>query len=135
MPDTGPQLTEFIRGFPGPAAAEYRGGAVRVIAALIYGDGVLIEWLVGPMPDLSWISDPDEATPERQAYIDKLRDQPGMIERLRESRRLSVFWDDASLVDDVGGKYVSRRGGGGLTGRHITDVWRSAPGRRTRRGS
>jgi hypothetical protein len=100
-----PQLTDFVGGHGGPPAIEYRGGAVKVIAALIYSDGVLIAWLVGSMPDLSWMPD-EEPNAERTAFLDRFQDQPHMIERLRRSKRLSTFWDSATLSDDLGSNYL-----------------------------
>ena len=103
-PRPKPRLTDFVGAFAGPASTEYRGGVVKIIAAFVYRDGVLIEWLVDPVPDLHWIPD-EEGDPERTAFLDKFRDQPEMVERLRRSRRLSTFWEGATLRDDVGTQY------------------------------
>jgi hypothetical protein len=99
-----PKLSDFVAGHGGPAAIEYRGGAVKVIAAIVYGDGVVIEWMVGPLPDLSWMPN-EEPSPERQTYLDKFKDQPEMVERLRRSRKFSNFWQGATLADDLGTAY------------------------------
>src|SRR5260370_36281696 len=46
----------FVAGYPGPrVAAAFHGGAIKVIAALVYSNEVVIEWLIRPVPDLSWI--------------------------------------------------------------------------------
>ena len=101
-----PQLTEFLAGHAGPPAIEYRGGQVKVIAAVIYTDGIAIEWFVGPVPDLSWMH--DDSSEGSSSFFPQFRDQPEKIERMRLFKRLSTFWDSATLTDDVGTQY--RRG-------------------------
>jgi hypothetical protein len=102
-----PELTEFLAGYAGPPATEYRGGAVKVIAALIYGDGVLIEWLVRPVPDLSWIPDQQPSAEPPKTLVEQFRDQPHMVDRLIRTKRLSTFWNSATLSDDLGTQYLS----------------------------
>jgi hypothetical protein len=103
-PRPKPRLTDFVGAFVGPVPTEYRGGVVKIIAAFAYSDGVLIEWLVDPVPDLTWMSD-EVPNPDRTAFLDRFRDQPEMVDRLRRSRRLSTFWESATLRDDVGTRY------------------------------
>ena len=104
-PRAKPELTEFLAGYAGPPALEYRGGRVKVIAAFVYTDGVLIEWLIGPVPDLSWMPDPVESSGETSAFFPQFRDQPLEIERMRRFKRLTSFWDDATLQDDLETQY------------------------------
>lgn len=106
-----PQLTEFLAGYDGPPAIEYRGGTVKVIAAIAYRDGVVIEWLVGPVPDLSWISDSEQSSDEQSSsFFPQFRDQPARLESMRRFKRLSTFWDSATLTDDLGSHYQWARG-------------------------
>jgi hypothetical protein len=78
-----PQLTEFLDGHPGPPAIEYRGGKVKVIAAVIYTDGIAIEWFVGPVPDLSWM--PEDSSEGSSSFFSQFRDQPEKIAYSGES--------------------------------------------------
>ena len=99
-----PKLTEFVAAFGGPPATEYRGGALKVIAAIIYSDGVLIEWLADPVPDLTWMPE-QMPTAERTAFLEKFQEHPETVERLRRLKRLANFWDSTTLSDDVGSEY------------------------------
>ncbi len=109
-----PQLTEFLAGYGGPPAVEYRGGSVKVIAAIVYRDGVVIEWLVGPVPDLSSISDIEQPSDEQSSsFFPQLQDQPARLESMRRFKRLSTFWDSATLTDDLGSHYQWARGDAG----------------------
>jgi len=110
-PDRAPQLTEFVAGYAGPPAVDYRGGKVKVIAAVVYADGVVIEWFVGPVPDLTLM--PQDPTEGSESFFPQFRDQPENLERMRRFRRLSDFWDSATLTDDQGTVY---RGNGGDAG-------------------
>jgi hypothetical protein len=110
MPDRDvrrkPQLTDFVAGYGGPPAIGYRGGTVKVIAAIVYSDGVVIEWLVGPVPDLSWMSDIEQPGGEQSSsFFPQFRDQPDSLDRMRRFKRLSTFWDSATLTDDLGSRY------------------------------
>ncbi len=109
-----PQLTEFLVGYGGPPAVEYRGGSVKVIAAIVYRDGVVIEWLVGPVPDLSSIPDIDQSSEEQSgSFFPQFQDQPARLESMRRFKRLSTFWDSATLTDDLGSHYQLARGDAG----------------------
>lgn len=98
-----PQLTEFLAGHAGPPAIEYRGGKIKIIAAVIYTDGIAIEWFVGPVPNLSWMS--EDSSEGSSSFFPQFRDQPEKIERMRRFKRLSTFWDSATLADDLGTQY------------------------------
>jgi hypothetical protein len=101
-----PQLTEFLAGYGGPPAVEYRGGSVKVIAAIVYRDGVVIEWLVGPVPDLSSIPEIDLSGEEQSgSFFPQFQDQPARLESMRRFKRLSNFWGSATLTDDLGSDY------------------------------
>src|SRR5438067_13370610 len=54
-PNRGPQLTEFVAGYAGPPPVDFLGGKIKVVAAIVYGDGIAIEWSVSQLPDLSWM--------------------------------------------------------------------------------
>jgi len=109
-----PQLTEFLAGYGGPPAIEYRGGSVKVIAAIVYRDGVVIEWLVGPVPDLSLTSDIDQFSDEQlSSSFPQLSDQPARLESIRRFKRLSAFWESATLTDDLGSHYLWASGDAG----------------------
>jgi len=113
-PGGKPQLTEFLAGYGGPPAIEYRGGRVKVIAAIVYRDGVVIEWLVGPVPDLSLISDIEQSSDEQSSsFFPQLRDQPARLESLRRFKRLAAFWSSATLTDDLGSHYQRAWGDAG----------------------
>jgi hypothetical protein len=98
-----PQLKEFRAGYAGPPTIEYRGGRVTLVAAIVYADGVVIEWVVGPVPDLSWM--PPDSSEGSSSFFPQFRDQPESIERMRQFKRLSTFWGSATLTDDVGTQY------------------------------
>ncbi len=101
-----PQLTDFLTGHAGPPAIDYRGGKVKVIAAIVYADGIAIEWSVGPVPDLSWMPDVEQTSGEQSTgFFEQFRDQPEAIERMRRFKRLSAFWDSATLSDDLETQY------------------------------
>jgi hypothetical protein len=101
-----PQLTEFLAGYGGPPAIEYRGGSVKVIVAVVYRDGVVVEWLVGPEPDLSRISAIEPSSYEQSSsFFPQFADQPAKLERMRRFKRLADFWDSATLTDDLGSHY------------------------------
>jgi hypothetical protein len=52
-----PQAALFRTGVPGPRnAIPFRTGAVRLVSTLLYTDRVRIEWILDPVPDLSWLS-------------------------------------------------------------------------------
>jgi hypothetical protein len=106
-----PQLTEFLAGHAGPLAIEYRGGNVKVVAAIVYTDGIVIEWFVGPVPDLSWM--PEDSSEGSSSLFPQFRDQPENLERMRRFKRLSTFWDSATLTDDLGTQYRSAGGDAG----------------------
>lgn len=107
-----PQLTEFLAGYAGPPPIEYWGGKVKVIAAIVYSDGIAIEWFASPVPDLSWM--PEDPSEGSSSFFTQFRDQPERIERMRRFKRLSVFWDSATLTDNLGTQY--RRAGGDAGG-------------------
>src|SRR5438445_1922429 len=106
-----PQLKEFRAGYPGPPTIEYRGGRVTLVAAIVYADGVVIEWVVGPVPDLSWM--PPDSSEGSASFFPQFRNQPESIERMRRFKRLSTFWGSATLTDDVGTQYRWARGDAG----------------------
>ena len=84
---------------------------VKVVAAIVYADGIAIEWLVSPVFDLSWMpEDPGEGS---SSFFTQFRDQPEKIERMRRFKRLSTFWDGATLTDDVGTQYRWAEGDAG----------------------
>jgi hypothetical protein len=97
----------FLAGYPGPASAlPFHGGAIEVIAALLYTNKVVFEWLVRPIPDLSWIPfDEAEVTRTIDRHGGKHRDK--LASMLRETKRLSDLWDRAVVADDRGTTYVS----------------------------
>jgi len=110
-PGGGPQLTEFVAGYAGPPPVDYRGGKVKVIAAIVYADGIAIEWFMDPVPDLSWLA--DEAAEGSSSFFPQFQDQPEKIERMRRFKRISTFWDGAMLTDDQGTQYRLAGGGAG----------------------
>jgi hypothetical protein len=134
-PRAKPELIEFLAGYAGPPPIEYRGGRVKVIAAFVYSDGVLIEWLIDQVPDLSWMPDPEESGEGTSTFFPQFRDQPLEMDRMRRFRRLTSFWDDATLIDDLGGQYQSTWGdaqGAGGTGYKGHKAFSPAPPREAR---
>ncbi len=124
-----PRLTDFMGGYAGPPAIEYRGGKVKVIAAIVYTDGIAIEWLVMPVPDLSWM--PEDSSEGSSSFFPQFRDQPEQIERMRRFKRLSTFWRSSTLTDDVGTQYLRAEGDAGgaedvgyKVGKHSAQVHR-----------
>jgi hypothetical protein len=123
-----PQLKEFRAGYAGPPTIEYRGGRVTLVAAIVYADGVVIEWVVGPAPDLSWL--PPDASEGSSTFFPQFRNRPESIERMRRFKRLSTFWGSATLSDDVGTKYRwagGDAGGGEDVGYRGDEVFSPAP--------
>jgi len=102
-PGRGPQLTEFVAGYAGPPPVDFRGGKIKVVAAIVYGDGIAIEWFVSQLPDLSWM--PEDSRGGSPSFFPQFRDQPDKIERMRRFKKLSTFWDSATLTDDQGTQY------------------------------
>jgi hypothetical protein len=101
-----PALTEFLAGYGGPPAIDYRGGKVKVIAAIVYRDGVVIEWLVGPPPDLSGFPNIEQSSGEQSSsFFQQFKDRPDVLERMRRFKRLTGFWEGATLTDDLGTQY------------------------------
>jgi hypothetical protein len=102
----------FLAGYPGPPSAfPFHGGGIKVIAALLYTDKVVFEWLVRPMPDLSWIpSDEEQITRKIDRQGGKHREKLASMHR--ESKRLDDLWRTAVVADDRGTQYGSSTGGG-----------------------
>jgi hypothetical protein len=114
MQSRKPQLTEFLAGYAGPPPIEYRGGNIKVIAAIVYADGIVIEWFVGPMPDLSGMPDVEQSRGEQSSSVfEQFRDRPGAMERMRRFKKLSTFWESATLTDDLGTQYRRTEGDAG----------------------
>ena len=68
---------------------------------------MLIEWLMNPLPDLTWIP-LDDAELKQQADSDeRFREKPEVAESFRRMRRVSNFWDSATLGDDLATTYES----------------------------
>ena len=114
-----PFLTELRSAHPGPPATDYRAAAVKVIAAFVYEDGVVIEWLTSAMPEL-----PNDPAYDMELEADeRFLDRPGIRESFSRMRRLSNFWDSSELADDAGTAYESSwsdagsQAGGGYRGR------------------
>jgi hypothetical protein len=109
----------FVAGYAGlRSAVPFHGGAIKVIAALVYSNEVVIEWLVRPMPDLSWIPfDDEKITQTLDKHGGKHRER--LASELRELHRLSDLWQRAVLTDDRGTRYISSTGSSGsLPGGH-----------------
>ena len=103
-PKLRPTLIDFLAGYPGPAETLFRGGSITVVAALVYEDGIRLEWRMPSRPDLSWMEDVEVDTPQEpakewnsRAATDAMRDGFRGAERLRE------LWARARLTDDHGG--------------------------------
>jgi hypothetical protein len=61
-PPIGPEFTNFIAAARGPAEVEFHAARFSVESLILYDDGVRLDWLMKPMPDLSWLpSEQDEA--------------------------------------------------------------------------
>ncbi|HEY8841462.1 MAG TPA: hypothetical protein VIO80_12620 [Candidatus Dormibacteraeota bacterium] len=128
MQGAKPQLIQFQAGYPGPPGIEYRGGRVTLVAAIVYADGVVIEWVVGPVPDLSWM--PPDSSEGSSSFFPQFHDQPESIERMRRFKRLSTFWGSAKLTDDVGTQYQwasGDAGGGEEVGYRGDEVFTPSP--------
>ena len=95
-----PALINFLAGYPGPAETEYGGGAVDVVAALIYKDGVRIDWRMRSMPDLSWL--PSHHNPVG------LTQQLDLPSSRSDFRRVTGFWNQGRLFDHQGNEFPAR---------------------------
>jgi hypothetical protein len=98
-----PALIEFVAGYPGPPEARYHGGSVEVVAALLYKDGVRIDWRMRSVSDLSWLPiDKEEVAPRRSARLEEI---PDLTEGQRALRRVSAFWEQSILFDAQGNEF------------------------------
>jgi len=98
-----PEMVDFVAGYPGPAEVPYHGGSVEVVAALVYRDGVRIDWRMRSMPDLAWLPiDAEEATPPTPADSADAQD---LVLRRGDLRRVSTFWEQSALSDDRGNAF------------------------------
>jgi hypothetical protein len=117
-PRPAPDLVEFVAGYPGPAEMRYHGGSVEVVAALIYKDGVRIDWRMRSMPDLSWLLiDGDEVLPRMSADSSEI---PDLIGRRSGLRRVTTFWEQSALFDDRGNELQRFKYSHGMS---IKDGW------------
>jgi hypothetical protein len=120
--DTEPGPSSFIAGYPGPRApAPFHGGAVKLISVLLYENAVTIEWLLDPLPDLSWLY---PAADTAQEAADAVLPNPSAATEIRMARsaRAAALWLHARLADRLGTPYVGSLGysgtfrGGGYKG-------------------
>ncbi len=102
-PRPRPALKDFVAGYPGPAEIEFRGGSVTVVAALIYADGIRIEWRMPLTPDLTWMDDVTLVV-EREVPPE-LRNRPDLVDAFLHAERLRELWDRAWLADDGGREF------------------------------
>ncbi len=84
-----PALIDFLGAYPGSSEGQFRGGSIGVVAALIYGDGIRIQWRMRPPPDLSWV---EPATSRAQRLREELRQSPEFVEAQRDVDRLKALW-------------------------------------------
>jgi len=101
-PYRGPELIDFLEGYPGPADVPYLGGSISIVAALLYRDGIRLDWRIHAMPDLSRIDTEDEdlASSPRSAWT-----TPRQMDRSLAGRRVDDLWLQATLLDDRGTEY------------------------------
>jgi len=102
-PRPRPALRDFVAGYPGPAEIEFHGVSVTVVAALIYADGIRIEWRMPLTPDLTWMNDVTLVV-EREVPPE-LRNRPDGVDALLHVKRLRELWDRAWLSDDGGREF------------------------------
>jgi len=96
-PEARPALNDFVAGYPGPADIQFQGGSITVVAALVYEDGIRLEWRMPSFPDLSWMDD---------VTLDAERELPtedrgfaGLGEASLGIKRLRELWARATLSD------------------------------------
>jgi hypothetical protein len=66
------------------------------------------------VPDLSLTSDIDQFSDEQLSRsFPQLSDQPARLESIRRLKRLSAFWENATLTDDLGSHYQWASGDAG----------------------
>jgi len=100
-----PRSPEGVEGFrggdPGPEAAlAFHDGGVKIISVLSYSDRVVIEWLLRPIPDVSWVPLTDE---QRGRVEDKSSHGP----LLDAYFRVSNLWRAARMTDKRGTYYLA----------------------------
>ena len=100
-----PRRSEGVEGFrggdPGPEAAlAFHDGEVKIISVLSYSDRVIIEWLLRPVPDVSWVPLTDE---QRGRAEDKSSHGPF----LEVYFRVSNLWRAARMTDKRGTYYLA----------------------------
>ncbi|HEX2682113.1 MAG TPA: hypothetical protein VHQ03_12575 [Candidatus Dormibacteraeota bacterium] len=112
---------EFRAGYPGPKERiAFHGGAVKLISALVYADRVTLEWLLDPLPDLSWLRRDDPTSRMIWGAPDP-DDRPSSSIQTASDDAIGL-WLAAQLIDDVGTAYLGSLGnagtfyGGGLKG-------------------
>jgi len=102
-PKLGPALNDFVAGYPGPAETQFRGGSITVIAALIYADGIRIEWRMPLAPDLAWMDGVALAVEREEPK--EVSESPEVIDAFLNAKRLRELWGRASLSDDRGREF------------------------------
>ncbi len=100
-------LTEFVAGFPGTQSHPLFGAEFRVVDVLVYRDGLAVDWVIRPKPELSSItvelSDDDHRSIAR--LPERLRHEA--TEGRQFGWRLWSLVEAATLSDDVGTEYRS----------------------------
>ncbi len=99
-PPVGPEFTDFIAAARGPAELDFHGARFSVEAVILYGDGVRLDWLMKPMPDLSWLpSDGDKA---RRLATDEHGARPEFVAIGIMGQQLEALWSMSTLRDSAG---------------------------------
>ena len=102
-------------GYPGPKLAiPFHGGAIKVISVLVYQDRARMEWLVDPVPDLSWLFHDDLSgylRPGAAADIDELQ----QARWSRDFARTYALWMGARLTDNLRTPYQGTLGSSGTS--------------------
>jgi hypothetical protein len=110
----------FKAGYPGPKnPIPFHDGAIKLVATLIYEDLIRIEWLVDPVPDLSFLFKDTVA----DYLLPTMQDENERLAAARwtmNSTRTIALWMGARLADDLHTPYVGSLGpyisGTGLNG-------------------
>jgi hypothetical protein len=96
--------SEFGGGCPGPRSpSPFHGGAIRVVAVLAYRERVVIEWLMQPAADLSWVELNEEQTA-------RIHSEPKIAEAVATHHKIQNLWLGAELTDNQRAYYLSSPG-------------------------
>ena len=111
--DSHVEETSLRFGVPGPKRPiPFHGGAVRIIAVLIYPSVVKLEWMVQPYPDADWLAEWSAAEDRFKGLAGPEADPPDISPVARPFFSMTRLWHRATLTDDLRTVYLPQPGSG-----------------------